>query len=41
MDTRLVTLIPLPWAGGAAGNAFPALGGAAPQLLPHRLPRQE
>lgn len=41
MDALLVTLIPFPWAEGAAGNAFTALGGAAPQLLPHRFSRLE
>ncbi|XP_065548608.1 RNA-binding protein Musashi homolog 1 isoform X2 [Lathamus discolor] len=27
--------------GGTAGNAFHSLGGAAPQLLPHELPKQK
>lgn len=41
MGALLVTLIPFPCAGGAAGNALPALGGTASQLLPHGLPGQK
>lgn len=41
MGALLVTLIPFPCAGGAAGNALPAPGGVAPQLLLHRLPGQK
>lgn len=41
MGALLVTLIPFPCAGGAAGSALPTVDGAAPQLLPHRLPGQK
>lgn len=41
MGALLVMLIPFPSAGGAAGNALPAPGGAAAELVPHRLPGQK
>lgn len=41
MWALLVSLIPFPCAGGAAGDAFPALGGAVPQLLQHGISGQK